>query len=110
VLYLYHPTRTDPVKRGKWVLEQILNAPPPPPPPNVPELPADEKDPDKFARCFAEKMLTYALGRGLEYARPLSARHPHHQPLDRHGQPHGGQLDELWRFDGKVDRVGGLKP
>ena len=33
-----HPTRTSPVKRGKWILEQILGSPPPPPPPNVPEL------------------------------------------------------------------------
>ncbi|WP_339936304.1 DUF1592 domain-containing protein [Undibacterium luofuense] len=33
-----NPTRTSPVKRGKWVLEQILGVPPPPPPPNVPEL------------------------------------------------------------------------
>lgn len=32
-------TRTSPVKRGKWVLETLLNAPPPPPPPDVPELP-----------------------------------------------------------------------
>jgi len=32
------PTRTSPVKRGHWVLEQILGTPPPPPPPNVPEL------------------------------------------------------------------------
>jgi hypothetical protein len=31
-------TRTSPVKRGKYILESILNAPPPPPPPNVPEL------------------------------------------------------------------------
>jgi len=36
-----NPTRTSPVKRGRWVLEQLLGAPPPPPPPNVPELPAD---------------------------------------------------------------------
>ena len=33
-----NPTRTSPVKRGKFVLEQILGMPPPPPPPNVPEL------------------------------------------------------------------------
>ncbi|MEO6035187.1 MAG: DUF1592 domain-containing protein, partial [Verrucomicrobiota bacterium] len=33
-----NPTRTSPVKRGKWVLENILGTPPPPPPPNVPEL------------------------------------------------------------------------
>ncbi len=136
-----NPTRTSPVKRGKWVLEQILGTPPPPPPPNVPEL--EEKgqltgslrqrmeqhrknpscanchtrmdamgfafenfdaigrfrskdgnfdiDPagtlpsgqsftgagelkqillskkDLFARSLSEKMLTYGLGRGLEY-------------------------------------------
>jgi mono/diheme cytochrome c family protein len=138
-----NPTRTSPVKRGRWVLEQILGTPPPPPPPDVPELaegakailsgslrqrmeqhrtkpscaicharmdpigfgfenfdavgafrtkdgdfPIDPsatlpdgqsfKGPDElkailrgkkelFARCLAEKMLTYALGRGLEY-------------------------------------------
>jgi hypothetical protein len=38
-----NPTRTSPVKRGKWVLEQILGAPPPPPPPNVPELSEDQQ-------------------------------------------------------------------
>jgi hypothetical protein len=137
-----NPTRTSPVKRGKWVLEQILNDPPPPPPENVPPLPegaalqgslrqimeqhrADPacancharmdplgfafenfdaigkfrrtdngfpvdasgelpngtkfigarglqkilfKDSERLAKSFAEKMLTYALGRGLEYA------------------------------------------
>jgi hypothetical protein len=137
-----NPTRTSPVKRGKWVLENLLSTPPPPPPPNVPELEAGEKltgtlrqrmvkhrenamcaschermDPigfalehfdgiggyrekdgdeavetagelssgeafqdhrelnqvlasakrDDFLRCLTEKMLTYALGRGLEY-------------------------------------------
>jgi hypothetical protein len=139
-----NPTRTSPVKRGKFVLENILGTPPPPPPPNVPELkegteagrnaslrrrmeehranpmcascharmdpigfgfenydgigawrekdgdfpvetagqlvsgeafngPAElrgilvKEKRDLFARCLAEKMLTYALGRGLEY-------------------------------------------
>ena len=33
-----NPTRTSPVKRGKWVLEQLLGNPPPPAPPNVPSL------------------------------------------------------------------------
>jgi hypothetical protein len=33
-----NPTRTSPVKRGKWILENIFNAPPPPPPPNAGEL------------------------------------------------------------------------
>ncbi|RPH51986.1 MAG: DUF1592 domain-containing protein, partial [Planctomycetota bacterium] len=38
-----NPTRTSPVKRGRWVLEQILGTPPPPPPPNVPELEESQK-------------------------------------------------------------------
>jgi mono/diheme cytochrome c family protein len=42
-----NPTRTSPVKRGKWVLEQILGTPPPPPPPGVAELPDDKKEPLK---------------------------------------------------------------
>jgi mono/diheme cytochrome c family protein len=138
-----NPTRTSPVKRGRWILEQILGAPPPPPPANVPELPEGEKaqltgslrqrmeqhranpacanchakmDPigfalenydaigafrtkdgefpietagvlpdgkafqgpaelksilkekrNQFTRCLTEKLLIYALGRGLEY-------------------------------------------
>src|SRR5207244_11444050 len=33
-----NPTRTSPVKRGKWILENILNAPPPPAPPDAGEL------------------------------------------------------------------------
>ncbi|HMJ91224.1 MAG TPA: DUF1592 domain-containing protein [Candidatus Acidoferrum sp.] len=136
-----NPTRTSPVKRGKWVLDNLLGTPPPPPPPDVPDLkdqkeltgtlrqkmemhrvnpncsschermdpigfglenfnavgvwrekdeelpidssgklPGGEKfngpselrnilrqQKDLFARCLTEKMLTYALGRGLEY-------------------------------------------
>jgi hypothetical protein len=141
-----YPTRTSPVLRGKWVLENFLNDPPPPPPPGVPNLneseigtsaslrqqleqhranpacatchtrmdplgfglenydaighwrkedgkfPVDsagvlpggksfhgplelkqilKTDRDAFARCVTEKMLTYALGRGLErYDKP----------------------------------------
>ncbi|MFN5497793.1 MAG: DUF1592 domain-containing protein, partial [bacterium] len=34
-----NPTRTSPVKRGKWVLEALLDQAPPPPPPGVPQLP-----------------------------------------------------------------------
>jgi hypothetical protein len=33
-----YATRTSPVQRGKWILENILGTPPPPPPPNVPGL------------------------------------------------------------------------
>jgi hypothetical protein len=138
-----NPTRTSPVKRGKWILENILGEPPPDPPANVPQLSEDRRaalsaslrermeehrrnpncavchrkmdamgfamenfnavgawrtedgkfkiDPsgelpdgqgfdgpaalrkilmttarDDFARCLTQKMLTFALGRGLE--------------------------------------------
>lgn len=33
-----YATRTSPVLRGKWVLENLLGTPPPPPPPDVPAL------------------------------------------------------------------------
>lgn len=33
-----NPSRTSPVKRGKWILDNLLNMPPPPAPPDIPEL------------------------------------------------------------------------
>ena len=33
-----YANRTSPTIRGKWLLENVLGAPPPPPPPNVPSL------------------------------------------------------------------------
>jgi hypothetical protein len=33
-----HATRTSPVRRGKWILDNILGMPPPAPPANVPRL------------------------------------------------------------------------
>ncbi|MGA3190799.1 MAG: DUF1592 domain-containing protein [Bryobacteraceae bacterium] len=142
-----YPTRTSPVIRGKWILDNVLNTPPPPPPANVPSLKESEAgsamsvreslekhradpvcagcharmdplgfglenfdaigryrtedgkfpidasgtlpsgksfsnaeeliqilqdDKDAFTRCVVEKMLTFAIGRGLErYDRPV---------------------------------------
>ncbi len=40
-----NPTRTSPVKRGKWVLDNLLGTPPPPAPPNVPKLADDNHGP-----------------------------------------------------------------
>jgi hypothetical protein len=37
-----YATRTSPVIRGKWILENILGVPPPPPPPVVPPLKENE--------------------------------------------------------------------
>jgi hypothetical protein len=40
--------RTSPVKRGVWVLENILGTPPPEPPPNVPPLEDSKGGPEKI--------------------------------------------------------------
>ena len=49
-----NPTRTSPVKRGKFVLENILGTPPPPPPPDVPDI----NDPKRreLTGTFRQKM------------------------------------------------------
>ena len=38
LLLTSHTTKTSPILRGKWILENLLNSPPPPPPPGVPPL------------------------------------------------------------------------
>jgi hypothetical protein len=42
-----YATRTSPVVRGKWVLENLLSAPPPPPPPNIPALKTEASETGK---------------------------------------------------------------
>jgi Protein of unknown function (DUF1592)/Protein of unknown function (DUF1588)/Protein of unknown function (DUF1587)/Protein of unknown function (DUF1585)/Protein of unknown function (DUF1595) len=49
-----YATRTSPVVRGKWLLENILGAPPPSPPPNVPPLP--DRGAEGRARTVRERM------------------------------------------------------
>lgn len=51
-----NPTRTSPVKRGKWVLESLLDCPPPPPPPGVDQLPSasDGGDAARSLRAMLE--------------------------------------------------------
>jgi hypothetical protein len=43
LLLTSYATRTSPVLRGKYVLENLLASPPPPPPPNVPSLSTEGK-------------------------------------------------------------------
>ena len=38
-----NPTRTSPVKRGLFILDNVLGTPPPPPPPDIPALEDSEK-------------------------------------------------------------------
>jgi hypothetical protein len=49
-----HPNRTSPVKRGKWILENLMGSPPPPPPPNVPIF--EEKQDRARPRTMRERM------------------------------------------------------
>ena len=49
-----YPTRTSPVLRGKWVLENLLGTPPPLPPPDVPSL--EETTSDGAAVSMREAM------------------------------------------------------
>jgi mono/diheme cytochrome c family protein len=52
-----YDNRTSPVKRGNWLLENIVGAPSPPPPPNVPSLP--ENDPNKQVLTMRERMAAH---------------------------------------------------
>ncbi len=50
-----YPTRTSPVLRGKWILENVLGSPPPPPPPDVPDLEDHANNSPKDLRAALEK-------------------------------------------------------
>jgi hypothetical protein len=102
------PTRTSPVKRGKWIMENILGIPAPPPPPNVPTLDEDEghkqgagaqtvrqkleahRSKPGCASCHA---LIDPLGFGLENFDPIGAHRANDngQPVDSTGVLTTGQ-------------------
>jgi mono/diheme cytochrome c family protein len=50
-----YATRTSPVLRGKYILDNLLGAPPPPPPPNVPAL-AEKANDGKTTLTLREAM------------------------------------------------------
>jgi mono/diheme cytochrome c family protein len=54
LLVTSHPDRTSPVKRGQWILENLLGTPPPPPPPDVPAL--EESDEPGRQLTMRERM------------------------------------------------------
>ncbi len=51
-----NPTRTSPVKRGLFVLDNILGTPPPPPPPDIPLLEASETGADGSVRSLRDAL------------------------------------------------------
>jgi len=94
-----NPTRTSPVKRGKWVLEQILGTPPPPPPPNVPTLENQAK-------------LTGTLRQRMEQHRTNPLCNSCHQQMDAIGFGlENFDAIGAWRTadaEGKIDPAGTL--
>ena len=50
---------THPIKRGVWVLERMLDDPPPPPPPNVPDLPEKPASDDTLL-SLKERLVAHA--------------------------------------------------
>ena len=64
-----YPTRTSPVLRGKFVLDNLLAAPPPPPPPDVPALVAETAPRVRNCRC-ARRWQRIARTRVRELPRP----------------------------------------
>ncbi|WLD15009.1 DUF1592 domain-containing protein [Planctellipticum variicoloris] len=108
-----NPTRTSPVKRGKWILENLLAAPPPPPPPNVPSLEAQKEETKKTASlrerlelhrsnpaCAACHRLMDPLGFGLENFDAIGKWRDkdHDSPVDPRGELPGGRT-----FSGPVE-------
>ncbi len=70
-----NPTRTSPVKRGLFILDNILGTPPPPPPAAVPPL-------EDAAKAMKEKTLTLRETLALHRAQPLcSSCHNRMDPL-----------------------------
>src|SRR6185369_14793902 len=70
-----NPTRTSPVKRGLFVLDNILGTPPPPPPPDIPSLEESEKD-------FKDRDPTLREVLAVHRAKPLcSSCHNRMDPL-----------------------------
>lgn len=105
-----NPTRTSPVKRGKWILENLLGQPPPPPPPGNDTL-ANEAAIDS-SRTFREQLAQHrsrpqcmtchvrmdTLGFALE----------RYDPIGRYRETDaGGEIDSSGELPGGV-RIDGL--
>ena len=70
-----NPTRTSPVKRGLFILDNLLGTPPPPPPPDIPPL-------EDAAKAMKEKTLTLRETLALHREQPLcSSCHNRMDPL-----------------------------
>lgn len=103
-----YSNRTSPVIRGKWILDNILNAPPPPPPADVPALKDDGIGKDVSMReqlqkhrenptCASCHARMDPLGYGLENFNAIGSWRDKdgNYPIDASGELPGGK-----RFNG----------
>jgi hypothetical protein len=103
-----YPKRTSPVLRGKYVLENLLDAAPPPPPPNIPQLdqpthggekPSLREQMERHRKdpaCAACHALMDPIGFGLENFDATGAWRDEEngKPIDTSGQFLDGQKFE----------------
>jgi hypothetical protein len=102
LLLTSNPTRTSPVKRGKWILENFLDDPPPPPAPGIAQL---EEQPELLGSlrermeqhrsdptCAVCHLRMDALGFGLENFDAVGAwrEQDGRYPVDAAGSLPGG--------------------
>ena len=110
-----NPDRTSPVKRGKWVLENILGTPPPPAPDDVPALETNEQI--KEGMSFREQLELHATDPVCaschQIMDPIGLAFEHYDAVGRwrsddHGaeiEP-GGKLNTGETFDGADSLIG----
>ena len=70
LLVTSNPTRTSPVKRGLFVLDNLLGTPPPPPPPEVPSLDEAPRGGDAGPRTVRAQLEATARNRPAPAATP----------------------------------------
>ena len=109
-----YATRTSPVIRGKWVLDNVLGVPPPPPPPNVPEL--EDTGTGETAQSMRERMSAHranpACAACHKLMDPVGFAFENYDAVGRWREAEGGTpIDASGTlFDGStVDGVGELQ-
>lgn len=108
-----YPTRTSPVLRGKWVLENVLGSPPPPPPPDVPDLEDHAAASPKDLRAALEKhRASAACASCHSRLDPLGFALENYDGVGRYRKTEGGApIDSSGALPNgrKVEGPGGLK-